>query len=415
MTGELSTAPPPRRPTQAVILAGGRGTRMRPWTDTQPKAMIPVAGKPFLEHVIEMLRDQGFDRVLLLLGYMPEAFQAHFGDGSRWGVRIEYSVSAVEDLTLRRVQLVRDRLDPCFLLVYCDNYWPMDMDRMWDRYLAAGAPAMVTVYRNRDRYSRDCIRVDHDGMVTAFDRSRTAPGLQGVEISYAILKSEVLDGVPAGTEALIEDALYPALSRERRLAAYLTDHRYYSVGSPDRIAQTEEFLARRPAVLLDRDGVLNRRPPRAEYIRRPEEFEWLPGALEALRLLQGAGFRVIVVSNQAGVARGVMSEADLAAVHARMSAEARAAGGLIYAVYHCPHDWEAGCDCRKPRPGMLFQAQRDFALDLTRTPFIGDDERDRQAAEAAGCPFVLVSERHSLYEATLDLLHDVPRLSPCAS
>lgn len=404
MTDPESTRLPPRRPTQAVILAGGRGTRMRPWTDVQPKAMIPVAGKPFLEHVVEMLRDQGFDRVLLLLGYMPEVFQQYFGDGRRWGVRIEYSVSAAEDLTLRRVQLARDRLDPCFLLLYCDNYWPMAMDRMWQRFLAAGAPAMVTVYRNRDGYSRDCVRVDEEGMVTAFDRARTLPDLEGVEISYAVLTSEALDLVPPGTDALIEDAVYPALLRDRRLAAYLTEHRYYSVGSPSRLELTRDFFARRPAILLDRDGVLNRRPPRGEYVRDPAGFEWLPGAREALGLFHRAGYRVIVVSNQAGIARGAMTEADLGAINLRMTTETREAGGRIDALYHCPHDWDAGCECRKPRPGMLFQAQRDFSLDLTRTPFIGDDERDGEAAEAAGCPFIRVSDQHSLHEATLALL-----------
>jgi histidinol-phosphate phosphatase family protein len=109
---------------------------------------------------------------------------------------------------------------------------------------------------------------------------------------------------------------------------------------------------------------------------------------------------VIVVSNQAGVARGAMTLADLEAVHEHMCADA---SGAVDRIYFCPHGWEDGCECRKPAPGMLFQAQRDFDLDLTRTPFIGDDERDRQAADAAGCPSVLVSEGHSLLDAVRSL------------
>ena len=150
--------------------------------------------------------------------------------------------------------------------------------------------------------------------------------------------------------------------------------------------------------------MLNRRPPRARYVTRPEEFEWLPGALKALALLNEAGHTVIVVSNQAGVARGAMSQADLDEVNARMRTEAAEAGGEIAAIYCCTHDWDAGCECRKPAPGMLFQAQRDLDLDLTRTPFIGDDERDRQAADAAGCPSILVSERPSLLDAVRALV-----------
>jgi len=99
-----------------------------------------------------------------------------------------------------------------------------------------------------------------------------------------------------------------------------------------------------------------------------------------------------------------MTEADLAGIHERLKKEVQTAGGEIAAIYHCPHGWEEGCECRKPSPGMLFQAQRDFHLDLSRTPFIGDDDRDGQAAEAAGCPWVKVSEEQTLLEMTRSIL-----------
>ena len=100
----------------------------------------------------------------------------------------------------------------------------------------------------------------------------------------------------------------------------------------------------------------------------------------------------------AGVARGAMTEQDLHDIHHRMVREVQQSGGRVDAIYYCPHDWDAGCACRKPKPGMLFQAQHDFNLDLSRTLFIGDDERDAQAADAAGCPSALVSEKQSLAE-----------------
>ena len=397
----------PGRPTQAVILAGGRGTRLRPLTLERPKPMVEFHGRPFLEYLVEMLREQGFERVLMLLGYLPHVIIDHFGDGGRLGVRIEYDVTDPDDLTAFRVQHAQERIDDTFLLMYCDNYWPMRFDDMWAAYLASGAPAQVTVYGNADGFSRDSVIVGADGFVEVFDRDRTTPGLKGVEISYAILdKAAVLPLLPEDRQELFEVAVYPPLARRRRLHAYWSEHPYYSVGGLDRLARTERFLARRPAVLLDRDGVLNERLPRAEYVRRPEDFRWLPGAREALARFAAAGYRVIVVSNQAGIGRGLMSEADLGAVHDRMRAEAAAAGGRIDAIYHCPHDWDAGCACRKPRPGMLFQAQRDFDLDLTRTPFFGDDPRDAEAARAAGCPFVPVDDGRTLARAAAELLAD---------
>ncbi|HZD39283.1 MAG TPA: nucleotidyltransferase family protein, partial [Terriglobales bacterium] len=120
MSGNLSNFE--ERPRQAVILAGGRGTRLRPLTDTRPKPMVEICGKPFLEYQIEQLRQQGFERVLLLLGYLPEVVKDYFGNGHRWGVEIEYAVTAVDDETGKRVKLAEPLLDSCFLLLYCDNY-----------------------------------------------------------------------------------------------------------------------------------------------------------------------------------------------------------------------------------------------------------------------------------------------------
>jgi histidinol-phosphate phosphatase family protein len=117
-----------------------------------------------------------------------------------------------------------------------------------------------------------------------------------------------------------------------------------------------------------------------------------------------AGYRVVVASNQAGVNRGAMTLADLIGIHSLMRAEADAAGGRIEAVFVCPHDWDEGCECRKPKPGLLLRAQRQFDLDLTRVLYVGDDERDEMAAVAAGCPFAQVTSSRSLLDLVRQLL-----------
>jgi histidinol-phosphate phosphatase family protein len=401
----LSATAASRAPKQAVVLAGGRGTRLRPLTDTLPKPMIEFNGRPFLEYLVALLRDQGFEEVLLLLGYRPEAIQEHFGDGSGFGIKIDYSVTSPHAMTASRMMDARHRLDPTFLMLYCDNYWPMRMDRLWARYQEAGAPALVTVYRNTDAYSRDNVRLDGEGFVAEYDRSRASPDLRGVEIGYAILQRSLVDQLSGGHQQ-IEEALYPTLARNHELAAFVTDHRYYSIGSLERLPTTERFLQRHPTLFLDRDGVLNRRPEIAGYVRRPDDVEWLPGALDAVRRLTEAGVRLIVLSNQAGVARGSMTSAELAVVEGHMRDEISAARGEVARFYYCTHGWDEGCDCRKPRPGMLFQAQRDFDLDLSRVPFVGDDERDGEAAAAAGSPFFMVTEDRTLSDVADQFLHE---------
>ena len=391
------------RPTQAVILAGGRGTRLAPLTDTCPKPMIKFHGKPFLEYLIELLREQGFKRILLLLGYRPEAIKDYFGDGSRWGVSIEYSISPVDDDTGRRVKLARSRLDPIFMLMYCDNYWPMDFDAMWNQFKASDSSALVTVYRNNHGYTKSNLSVDEEGFVTLYDKSRQAPNLSGVDIGFVILKDSVVD-ILSNENISFEAVVYPKLVAQRQLQGYLTEHRYYSVGSHERLALTTEFLAQRPTVLLDRDGVLNQRMPQAKYVCSWGDWEWLPGAKNALTLLKDAGYRIIIISNQPGIARQELTESDLAYIHQNMKDDVVASGGHIDAIYYCPHGWDDGCECRKPRPGLLFRAQRDFSIDLTRTYFVGDDERDGQAAAAAGCPFIRVDGNASLLDATKIIL-----------
>ena len=139
------------------------------------------------------------------------------------------------------------------------------------------------------------------------------------------------------------------------------------------------------AAFLDRDGVLNRKAPEGKYVTRWEEMEFLPGAADAIRLLNQAGFFVVVVSNQRCVAKGLITTAELEALHARMQREYAASGARIDAIYYCPHDYESRCECRKPMPGMLLEAARAHDIDLAASWMIGDSAHDVEAGRRAGC------------------------------
>jgi D-glycero-D-manno-heptose 1,7-bisphosphate phosphatase len=398
------------RPCQAVILAGGRGTRLGDITRNIPKPMVPFGGVPFIGYLLRHLSEQGFERILFLLGYKAESIIDYCGDGSRFGLKIDYSVGAVEDDTGRRMKQAEAKIESVFLLLYCDNYWPMPFARMWQSFSdKPNAVAQITVYRNRDRFTRDNLVVGADGFVKTYDKRRTMIGLAGVDIGFIFLRREVLDLVPADANCSFEAEVYPKLIERGELAAFETDHRYYSVSTPERLPETERFLLRRPCVILDRDGVLNAKASRGEYVTLPKDWHWLPGARESCRALCQAGADVIVITNQAGIARGMLSEDNLSAIHTRMRAEAEAAGGAILDIFYCPHHWDDGCDCRKPNPGMLLAAQRTHALDLSRTPFVGDDPRDREAAAAVDEPFFEVAPDKGLAQAMPAVLEFVRR------
>ena len=144
-------------------------------------------------------------------------------------------------------------------------------------------------------------------------------------------------------------------------------------------------MAKRKAVFLDRDGVVNRRLV-GDYVKRWEEFEFLPEIFQVLPEIRRAGFLALLVTNQRGIARGMMTEEDLAGIHRRMQEELfRRSGEKFDGIYYCPHDRDEGCDCRKPKGGMILQGGREFDLDLGRSWMIGDAESDVEAGIAAGC------------------------------
>lgn len=157
----------------------------------------------------------------------------------------------------------------------------------------------------------------------------------------------------------------------------------------------------RAAIFLDRDGVVNT-APRERYVARWSDFEFLPGVLKTLRLLKEKKWMVIVVSNQAGVERGLLSRKRLASITRLMMKSIEAAGGRIQAVYYCPHAPEARCACRKPKPGMLRRAARRFSIRLTNSFVIGDHEKDLMMGKAAGCKTILVLSGMSTKRAARD-------------
>ncbi|MCK4490980.1 MAG: HAD-IIIA family hydrolase, partial [Candidatus Altiarchaeales archaeon] len=135
-----------------------------------------------------------------------------------------------------------------------------------------------------------------------------------------------------------------------------------------------------------------------------KEFEFLPGAIEAIKLLTENHYDIYIITNQAGIARGMMTEQDLQEIHKKIDEQLEKHHAKINGIYYCPHGWDEGCECRKPNPGMFFQAAREHHLDLTTAIFIGDDERDHQAGEAAGCKTILVTPEYNLLQIVNSLL-----------
>src|SRR6266481_2234093 len=158
------------------------------------------------------------------------------------------------------------------------------------------------------------------------------------------------------------------------------------------------------AAFLDRDGVINHKLPEGQYVTRWEEMHFLPGVPEAISLLTQAGFCVIVVSNQRGVAKGLLTQGELQAIHQRMCQQLAEAGAEITNVYYCPHEEQPPCSCRKPAPGMLLNAAHTHELDLTSSWMIGDSDIDIEAGRNAGCKTVRILKAGEVGNGGADLV-----------
>lgn len=388
---------------QAVILAGGLGTRLAPFTEHTPKPMYCFEGKPFLEYLIMQVKSFGIKDIVLLLGYLPKKIMDYFLQGEQYGVHITYRITPVEFDTGARIKMAEDILEDHFLLMYCDNFCPIDFNKLQESYFQNHAMVQITAYANKDGYTKDNLLLNGEGQVLCYDKKRTVAGLKGVDIGYAIISKQVLHLLPeegCNFEALV----YPEMVKEGRMFAEVTEHRYYSIGSWQRIELTRQFLKPVKTIFLDRDGTLNVKPAKACYVESPKEFVWIDGAREAVALLKKAGYRVILVSNQPGITKGNLTIEKLDEIHNKMQSELEEKGGTIDAIYYCPHNWDDGCDCRKPKPGMFYQAQKDYSLNLTKCVMIGDDERDMEAAKEAGCRGILIDDNYTLLQAVKQLL-----------
>jgi len=376
-------ADPMKRPEQAVILCGGLGTRLRPYTDHLPKPMIPCNGKPFLEYLLEQLAEKGIRRFLLLTGYLGEQIQQYFGNGKQQGWEIDYSHGPAEWDTGRRLWEAQDQMDARYLLLYSDNFVPFPLEKVLLQHERHGLPLTFMVSPK----SPGNLVLDEEGIVQHYDNQR-GEDRPYVEIGYMVVERDrVLPWLPkpdCSFSQVLRD-----MGSQQQISAWVQLDAYHSISDPDRWKAAERYLQPKKILLLDRDGVINEKAAKGEYVNCWEEFRWIERTRDSLRQLSKMGFRFIVISNQAGIARGMTSPEEVERIHHKMVETLAAEGIEILQVYVCPHHWEDNCDCRKPKPGMLFQASRDHLFRLDRTVFVGDDPRDLEAAEQAGCRGVL--------------------------
>lgn len=378
-------------PRQAVILCGGLGTRLRPLTDSLPKPMVIVNDRPFLHHLLDQLALQGISKFILLVGYLGEQISKYFGDGSQYGWSINYSVGPAEWDTGRRVWEARVQLDVQFLLLYSDNFVQFDLAKLLKLHQKLKTPISLLLAPK----SKGNISVLDDGLVQAYDKTRNAIGFNFVEVGYMVVQRDGIlkefPSYPNFPNFSFSDVL-KKLAKQQRIAGLVVRDAYHSISEPKRLALMREYLRPKKILLIDRDGTINAKATRGEYISNWREFSWIPETLKAMIHLAKQGFKFIVITNQAGISRKMITPEALDDIHVNMISELKGLGIEVLKVYMCPDHWNDGSFMRKPAPGMFFQAATEFNLRMDNCLYVGDDERDCSAAANAGCGMVYLTD-----------------------
>lgn len=388
---------------QAVILCGGLGTRLRPLTDNLPKPMVPANGKPFLLHLLMQLSEQGITRFVLLTGYLGERILEYFDDGSRWGWSICYSHGPAEWDTGRRIWEARDLFDSRFLLLYSDNFVQFNLKRLQALHHKQKVPITLLLAPK----GKGNIRVSTEGRIEAYDKTRSGEGFNYVEVGYMLIEKDLVLEDFTSCEKFPDfnfSALLQLFALQSRIAGLVVLDPYHSISDPARLQLMCEYLKPKRILLVDRDGTINKKAPQGEYISSWNKFEWIPETRQAMKNLAKDGFKFIVITNQAGIARKMIDPDDLEEMHQNMIGELAEDGVEVLKVYMSPHHWDENSFMRKPSPGMFFQAAKEFNLRMDRCIYVGDDERDCQAASNAGCGMVFVSS-----ETQRPLLAEYPK------
>ncbi len=378
---------------QCVILAGGLGTRLGSLVEHLPKPMLPVGGRPFLEHLVRDVRRFGFDTFLFLAGYRGEILAEHFhADGALARELDARFTTLIEPRPVGTAGALREAasfLDDAFLMLNGDSYFDFNLLDLVRHEDMPGAGARIALREVADVSRYGVVETSRDRIV-AFQPAGRRKGAGLVNAGVYWIDADILDELRLSDTSLEAD-LFPRLAAEGRLAGTVYDGYFVDIGIPaDYDAAQADFVQaiRRPAMFFDRDNVLNEDKG---YTHRADQFRWIDGAQRAVKACNDAGYFVFVVTNQAGVAHGHYDLASVEALHAWMNEELRGMGGHVDAFKFCPHHpngvvaaYRKDCACRKPRPGMLLELSSAWPVIAEQSLLIGDKDSDLEAARGAG-------------------------------
>ena len=411
---------------KTVIMAGGKGTRISSIASDIPKPMIRIDDKPILEYEIESLKAQGIKDFIITISHLGNVIVDYFKDGKEFGVNIEYYNEEVPLGNAGALFRLKDRLTEDFLLINGDALFDIDVKRFISYHKKKNALVTLFTHPNSHPYDSSLIEVDENNCVINWlskEDNRDEYYQNRVNAGIHILSPEVLEKKIDKEKIDLDRDILKPLCESKRMYAYDSSEYVKDMGTPERFEKVKQDYhsglislrrldRKQNAIFLDRDGTINRY---VGFLRNIDEFELNDNVAEAIKKINNSEYLCIVVTNQPVIARGEVTFDQLRMIHNKMETLLGKDGAYIDGLYFCPHHPDSGfdgevkelkidCDCRKPKPGMLYKARDDFNIDLSRSYMIGDSDNDVLAGNAAGCTSIKIEKDGDLLEVIDNIL-----------
>lgn len=412
---------------KTVISAGGKGTRISSIASDIPKPMIPVDGVPVLEREIMSLRDQGFNDIIITVSHLGNVIMNYFGDGDKispitgepFGVKIEYFYEETPLGTAGALFKLKDKLTEDFLLLNGDAVFDVDFNRFVRYHKEHGGLVTLFTHPNSHPYDSALIIANSDGSVNEWltkEDERPDYYKNRVNAGLHVISPKVLD-IEVDTQKVdLDRQILKPLVQSGKVFVYDSPEYVKDMGTPERyylvqqnfrdgVVNSKNLRNKQKAIFLDRDGTINKY---VGFLINTKDFELIPDVSSAIKHFNDIGYLVIVITNQPVIARGEVTINELNNIHNKMETLLGKDGAYVDAIYYCPHHPHKGydgeipelkveCECRKPKPGLILQAAKDFNIDLASSWMIGDRENDILAGKNAGCKTALISSELENY------------------
>lgn len=397
----------------AVIMAGGKGTRIASINSLVPKPMIKIFNKPILQYQIETLKNQGIKDFILVVGHLKEQIVDYFKSGESFGVNIEYIEETTPLGTAGSLFYLKNRINEDFLLLNGDTLFNIDINRFYETHKNNNCLVTILTHPNSHPYDSGIIVSDDKGLVLKWytkEEERTYYKNR-VNAGFHMISPKLLSRFNEVKKLDLDRDVLKPLIEEKQLYIYDSSEYILDMGTPERYYQAQNdienklidkkcFVNKQKAIFLDRDGTINKYKG---FITNIDDFELLPGVSEAIRKINRSEYLCIVITNQPVIARGEATVEELEEIHNKMETLLGRDGAYIDKIYYCPHhpdkgfegervEYKIDCSCRKPKPGLVLQAQKDFNIDLENSYFIGDSKRDIECGKNAHTKTILLNE-----------------------